>query len=403
MTEFLEIFQDCDTIDIAQIQAQIMAKKNQKFKDMHKNKIYQGSDGFWYTYIPLGDGKRKKVKKKTRKEVEECVINFYKETVENPTVKEVFEEWNNLRLERNKIARSTYDRYNSVFKRHFQKFGRRKISSLTPEDVQDFLESEIARLNLSAKSFNNLKGVMIGILKRAKRRKLIEMNVRDLIDTLDVSDRDFNKRIKEDCEEVFDEVETHAIMSYCMDNLDARNIGILLMFVTGLRVGEVVALKHSDIEDNYIKIRRTETRYSDEKCPSKLLYTVKEFPKTKAGVREVVIPKDYTFLLDKMRLMNPFGEYIFTEDNGKRFHTMAFRGRLYRICNKLNIPRRSPHKIRKTVGTIFMDEKLDNNMIQRQMGWASITTGENHYHRNRKTLDRKVEIISNISEFQRQA
>lgn len=378
-----------------------MAKQNQKFLDMHRYKKYQGSDGYWYTYIMPADGdKRKKVRRKTERELDKYLIAYYKDTVENPRVEEVFEEWNNLRLERKKISRATYDKNICTFKRHFEKIRRRKIANLSTEDVQDFLESEIARLGLSAKSFSNLKGVMIGMLKLAKRKKIINMNIHDLIDTLDVSDRDFSKKIKEDYEEVFDEYETRLIMQHCMDNLDSRNIGILLMFVTGMRVGEVVALKHEDIEDNFIKIRRTETRYSDEKLPHKLVYTVKEFPKTKAGVREVIIPKDFQFLLDKMRLMNPFGEYIFTQEDGTRFHTMAFRGRLYRLCNKLNIPRRSPHKIRKTVGTIYMDEKLDNNLIQRQMGWASITTGENHYHRNRKTMNKRLEIVSNITEFQ---
>lgn len=395
-----EYLQECDTIDVAQIQADIMARKNQKFLEMHKGKVYQGSDGGWYTYMPLIDGKRKKVRRNKKEDLVKYLIDYYKDSVENPTVNEVFKEWNNLRLERKKIARSTYDKNISIFKRHFGTFGRRKITNLTPEDVQDFLESEIARLDLTAKSFNNLKGIMIGILKMAKRKKLIDMNISDLIDTLDVSDRDFAKRIKEDYEEVFNEEETQMVMQYCMSNLDSRNLGILLMFVTGMRVGEVVALKHDDIQDNYIKIRRTETRYSDVNIPKKLVYTVKDFPKTKAGVRDVVVPKDYHFLLDMMKLMNPNGEYIFTQKDGTRFHTMSFRGRLYRICNRLKIPRRSPHKIRKTVGTIYMDEKLDNNLIQRQMGWASMTTGENHYHRNRKTMNKRLDIVSNIPEFQ---
>lgn len=34
------------------------------------------------------------------------------------------------------------------------------------------------------------------------------------------------------------------------------------MFVSGVRVGELVALKHSDFDDNSFKVRRTETRIS---------------------------------------------------------------------------------------------------------------------------------------------
>ena len=38
-------------------------------------------------------------------------------------------------------------------------------------------------------------------------------------------------------------------MEYLEDNLDIRNLGILLMFLTGIRVGELVTLKHEDFTE----------------------------------------------------------------------------------------------------------------------------------------------------------
>ena len=51
------------------------------------------------------------------------------------------------------------------------------------------------------------------------------------------------------------------MINYLEENLDSYNLAILLMFVTGMRVGEVVTLKRCDLEENIVKIRRTETRY----------------------------------------------------------------------------------------------------------------------------------------------
>lgn len=397
----MEFLANNDTIDLAHIQTELMeTKKRKKYLNMHKYSIYEGKDGKWYTTLPDAEKGRRKVRRSTKKEIQDIVIEFWKDQEENPTIEELFNEWNDLRLERNKISNGTYDRYKSVFKRHFQDFGKRKIRGVEPEDVEDFLEMELARLNLTAKAFSGLKSTMMGILKRAKRKKMISFNLADLMDALDVSDRDFKKVIKEDYEEVFDEEETQKIMQYCCENMDVRNTGILLMFVTGIRVGELVALKHGDIKDNYICVRRTETRY---KKPSGVgyIFDIKEFPKTEAGVRDVVVPKDYQFLLRRMKEMNAFGEYIFTSDSGKRLTTESIRKRQARICNKLNIYHKSPHKVRKTVGTILFDEKLDNNLIQGQMGWASVAVGENHYHRNRKSIDQKEHILSSIVEFQK--
>lgn len=231
----------------------------------------------------------------------------------------------------------------------------------------------------------------------AKRRKLIDLSIEGVLNDMDLSDRDFRKVIKEDYEEVFSEEETDKMMEYLQSNLDVKNLGILLIFVTGLRVGELVALKHEDFNGNIIKIRRTEVRYADGH--GKHEYCVKEFPKTEAGVRSAIIPADFTWLADRLKLLNPFGEYVFT-DNGKRLTTNTIRRRLTRLCQKLNIYAKSPHKIRKTYGSILIDNNLDARLITDLMGHTNISTTEQHYHRNRKTMIKKAQIIANIPEFQ---
>lgn len=169
------------------------------------------------------------------------------------------------------------------------------------------------------------------------------------------------------------------------------------MFVTGIRIGELVALKHSDFEENTLKIRRTETRYKDE--DGKYVRKVKDFPKTKAGVRTVVIPKDFLWIIEAIQRLNRFDKYIFVKD-GERISTQSIRMRLKRICKKLNIPSKSPHKIRKTYGSILLDNHIDHNLIIGQMGHTDILCTENHYHRNRRSVDKKCSIISTIPEFQ---
>lgn len=204
--------------------------------------------------------------------------------------------------------------------------------------------------------------------------------------------------IKEDHEEVFTEDEEKTIINYLENNLDPQNIGLLVMIVTGIRVGELASLKRSDICEGSLKIRRTETREEDENGIAH--YVVKDFPKTKAGWREVAIPKGWDWLLKKMKCLNPFQEYVFINSQGKRMTTNSFRRRLKIVCNKFGIYPKSPHKIRKTYGTILMDEGLDKQFILNQMGHSSINVTERSYHRNRKTIEKKREILGNIADFQ---
>ncbi len=123
------------------------------------------------------------------------------------------------------------------------------------------------------------------------------------------------------------------IIDYLKNNPDLTNLGIMLMFVTGIRVGEVGwVLKHDDFEGNTFKIRRTETRFKNEN--GEYVRLIKEFPKSQAGVRTAIIPKDYEWLTKSLRLQNPFDEYIFVKD-GSRISTQAVRARLWRICKNL--------------------------------------------------------------------
>lgn len=396
--ELLKYAIESGMIDLQHLQAEIDMKERRQYLKQHPYSIWQGkNDNKFYTYLPDDTKKRILVKRNTEEEIQNIIINYWKEQELNPTLREVFDEWNDRRLELKKIVPSTHERNQQVFRRHYKSVEDKRIRSVTEDWIMDFLEQQIAIHDLTSKAFSNLKGVTKGFLKRAKRRKLIDLSIESVLNDMDLSDRDFRKVIKEDYEEVFSEEETDKMMAYLQSNLDVKNLGILLIFVTGLRVGELVALKHNDFNGNIINIRRTEVRYSDGNGNHE--YIVKEFPKTEAGVRSAIIPADFTWLADRLKLLNPFGEYIFT-NNGKRLTTNTIRRRLTRTCKKLDIYAKSPHKIRKTYGSILIDNNLDARLITDLMGHTNISTTEQHYHRNRKTMLKKAQIIANIPEFQ---
>lgn len=251
-------------IDLSYVQGKIEMEKRKELLEKHPYKIWAGKDGNWYTYLP--DEKKGRVLKKRTSEnaIINDVVEYWKSELENPTISEVFHEWNDRRLELRKISRSTHLRNRQIFDRHYSEFGGRKIKTVNAEKFGDFLEEQVSEKELTAKAFSNLKTVTRGLLKRAKKRKLISFNVEELFQDLDTSETDFRKVIKEDYEEVFSEDEMPIMIDYLKENLDAKNIGILLMFATGIRVGELVALKHEVFDGNTFKIRRTETRYMGE-------------------------------------------------------------------------------------------------------------------------------------------
>ena len=399
MDELLKYALDNGIIDLSHVQLEVEMSKREELLKMHNFKIWQGEDYYWRTHL-IVDDKRKLIKRKKKSDLEDILVDFYRKEVENPTIEEIFYEWNDRRFDLGKISSSTHERNEQIFKRHYADFGKNHIKSTESDDFEDFLEEQISKCNLTAKAFSNLKGITRGFLKRAKKRKFISWSPEIMLDDMDVSDHDFKKVIKENSQEVFDESDLPKMIAVMESDMDLKNAGIMLMFLTGIRVGELVTLKHSDFDGNTFNIRRTETRIK-KSDGNGYDYLVKEYPKTKAGIRTAIIPETYQWLAVRLKCCNPFHEYIFVDDGGKRMTTNVFRRRMERLCKKAHVIRKSPHKARKTYASILLDNNIDNKMITDLMGHTDIQCTEIYYHKSRKSIERKAEALNNIPEFGR--
>ena len=397
MDEILKYLVDCGKIDLSQVRQEMDVEKRKELLKKHKCNIWQCKDGRYYTRFDNGK-RRYSVVKNSMKEMEDAIVKFQKDLIANPTIEELFNSWVERKLELKKIKPSSHLRYKQVYDRFYKEFGKNRIKDVEMRDFQDFLERQIPEHDLGSKAFSNLRTITRGFLKKAKRDGFIDWSAEEMLLGLDVSKDDFSHVIHEDYEEVFDETETSIMTEYLLENKDQKNMAILVMFFTGMRIGEVVSLKPDDIEHDgsAIRVRRTESAREGEN--GKTEYYVSDYPKTRAGARDIVIPTIYQKLVQRMWWESATHEYVFMI-NDKRVEAMQVRKRLTYNCSKLGIYHKSPHKIRKTYGTILMDSQVDKRFIEQQMGHTDIAISERHYHRNRKSHDQKVEILDQISDF----
>lgn len=397
--ELLKYVIENGMIDVPSVQTKIEMEKREELLSKHPYKIYQENSGRYCVYLPDKDKGRILVKKKNKKDIEDVIISYWKDELESPTLEVIFYEWLNEKLENMDICKGTYDRYENDFKRFFKdqrNFGGQKIKNIEEEDVENFIKKSIATHKLTTKGYANLRLITLGLFKKAKKKKYITWSITEVIKDMEISKKSFTQIIKEDYEEVFNERETEIMLNYLCENIDLYNMALILLFVTGLRIGELVALKWEAVDGKAIKIKRMEIKYKDEK--GNLVYEIKEFPKTRAGYRTAIVPKDYMWVLKKIRAMNPFGNFVF-EQNETWVRTYMISDRLRNLCKKLSIHHKSPHKIRKTYGTILLDNHVDSNLVEKLMGHTTIGTTEEYYHRNRKDLDKQAAIVSSIPDF----
>ena len=213
---------------------------------------------------------------------------------------------------------------------------------------------------------------------------------------LELPNNIFEKKLTNKRKEVFSEEEIPILTSYLKHNIDIWNMGLLLQLQTGMRIGELSALKPEDIQSHYIRVCRTEVKYRDDNGKWKV--EIKAFAKTDAGNRDFYFPDSVKWTLAQIQKLNPHGEYLFM-NNGKRIRENTFNKRLSSICDILKIDHRSTHKIRKTYGTTLLDNNVDDSIVSEQMGHSDIATTRKLYYFCNKSEKTKIAQINNAINF----
>ena len=143
-------------------------------------------------------------------------------------------------------------------------------------------------------------------------------------------------------------------------------------------------------------MHRTQIRYKDSN--NKVVYEIRDYPKTESGIRKVVITKSVRSILKQIKLINFGNEYLFADKNNLRtIHCLGMA--LYRACEKVNIPKRSMHVLRKTYATRLINAGVDEAIIINQMGHSEFATTKSYYYYNDKLINQVAEKIQQAINF----
>lgn len=395
-SELLSFLIENDMLDLTAAEHKMNEMNRQKYLDSHNSTVWQGSNGKYYTYVETPSGRRQ-ITSTSREKMDERLIQFYQKQAETPTLEQVFCEWMDERLKFNEISNGTYDRYTNDFKRYFNSSIKdHKIKYIGEDELDIFIRSTIVNLELTQKAYSNMRTLIRGIFKYAKRKKYTELSISTFFQDLELSKRVFRKNKADPKSQVFLQSEIPMLIKWLDEHPRVSNYGVILALQTGLRTGELAALKYSDVEGDVLHIQRQEIKYKGEK--GQLIHEIVDHCKTDMGDRYIYLTDSALATIKKIRLLNPFGEYMMTEDD-KRVLTNTFNDRLKLACQKLGIPVRSMHKLRKTYGTTLIDNGVDESLIMSQMGHKDISTTRKYYYFANKDSDAERKQIRGAIDF----
>lgn len=198
---------------------------------------------------------------------------------------------------------------------------------------------------------------------------------------LELSRNVFTKKVIDPDSKVYTDEEVQLICGYLRKQaFDLRTLGLLLCFETGMRIGELSALKPEDIDLDGDRIHVCRTEIKSKMDDGKWHTFVQDMPKTESGNRYVMI-NDQTKMTLKCILNQQKGEYLFHNENGARIHSHGFRRKLMRVCKKLDVTYKSPHCIRRTYASVLLDNPdVHDATVMRQLGHSDIATTRNYYY-----------------------
>jgi len=197
--------------------------------------------------------------------------------------------------------------------------------------------------------------------------------------------------------QVFSRQEVEAVYDYAWN--DFRNgrckkhkltpLAVMFQFQTGVRIGELCALRYEDIHSDEIFVQRM-YRYEDKE--------VVEFTKCHNEGRYVILTDEAKHIIDTAKKYQeehglPCDGYIFSVDDVPLSY-YAVRHLYTRCCDELGIIDKSSHKARKTYISALIDGNVNINLIREMVGHADERTTLNCYCYDRNTKEERDALIT---------
>ena len=283
------------------------------------------------------------------------------------TIREIAEAWKEYK--RPYVKQSTMAAYVLILKNHvLPEFGDN--DSLHEHEVQAFVLKKIER-GLSVKSVKDILIVLKMVMKFGVKNERMNHYEWDIKYPANNMPKEL---------EVLSVANHRKILDYVQHNFTFMSLGIYISLSTGLRIGEICALKWSDINvaDGTITVQRTIERIYVVEGEKKHTQLVINTPKTVNSCREIPMSKELLAMVKPMKKVVNGDFYVLTNED-KPTEPRTYRNYYNRLMEKLDIPKLKYHGLRHSFATRCIEAGCDYKTVSVLLGHSNISTTLNLY------------------------
>lgn len=312
------------------------------------------------------------------------------------------ERWIRIWQDENRsyIKESTFGTYSVAIENHILPyFGTWELKNISYEDNQEFILflSRKKRKNgmgfLSTKAVKDIMTLWLGILGKAERKGYINLGkVRYQYPVPHV----IQSVRKENYLTLHEEFE---IINCLKKQNSLKSLGVALALATGMRIGEICALRWEciDIHRGFIHVNRTLQRiYTKENGVGKSKVIVST-PKSFKSDRYIPLPEKYLSILKGHRASPD--AYLLTGKMDKFIEPRTLRAYYNRLMEKNGTNYVTFHGLRHTFATRLVESGCDYKTISELLGHADInTTFRTYVHSDMDVKRQFVEKVRKMVE-----
>lgn len=346
--------------------------------------IYKRKDGRWEGRYLKDSKKYGYVYGKTYKEVKEK-LNYVRLNTEKQKDKTklavLCDNW--LIYKEQYIKESSFVKYKSILERHIKPyFNEIPVNKIDEHTIEAFAKN----LTVKGYSAKTIK-ITLSVLESVFLYFKIDVSFKRIIPKKgqkEIHILSSNDRLK--------------LEKYLLYGQDAYKIGILLSLYTGIRIGELCALKWEDIDLNAgtVKINATLQRIQDFKGISgnKTRIVITE-PKTPSAKRTIPLPD---FIIKRLKAVDPKNGSAFLLTGTERFtEPRALTYVFKKYLKESGVPDINFHALRHTFTTRCIENDFEPKALSEILGHSSVNTTLGIY--NHPSLEYKRENINRLTHF----